>query len=104
MGDIESRVRVLAGRLKEQLRDVPNVMLKTNREPELSAGVVKCDLRNVPTRQAYDLLWERHRIAIAMTPSGDAQGLRFSPHVYNSIDDVDRAARAIRELSAATPA
>jgi isopenicillin-N epimerase len=99
MTNIESRVRLLATRMKQQLKDSPNVVLKTNVEPELSAGVVKCDVRTVPTKQAYDRLWERHRISIAMTSSGDSQGLRFSPHVYNSMEDVDRAVAAVRELS-----
>lgn len=97
--NVEARTRFLATRLKEQLKDSPNVVLKTNLEPELSAGVVKCDHRKVPTKQAYDRLWERHRISIAMTASGDSQGLRFSPHVYNSVDELDRAIEAIRELA-----
>ena len=97
--NVEARMRLLATRFKEQLKEMPNVVLKTNMEPELSAGVVKCDLKNVPTKQAYDQLWERHRVAIAMTASGDSQGLRFSPHIYNSMDELDRAVRALRELS-----
>ena len=94
--NIEARVRLLATRLKEQLREMPGVLLKTNLEPELSGGVVKCDLRNMPAKEAYDRLWERHRVAIAMTAAGDSQGLRFSPHIYNSIDEIDRVVRALR--------
>ena len=33
-----------------------------------------------------------------MTPSGEAEGLRFSPHIYNSIDQIDRAVAAVRTL------
>jgi selenocysteine lyase/cysteine desulfurase len=62
--------------------------------------VVKCDLGKVPTQQAYDKLWERHRISIAMTASGDSQGLRFSPHIYNSIDELDQSVHALKELAA----
>jgi len=53
----------------------------------------------VPTRQAYDTLWVKHRLAIAMTPSGDAEGLRFSPHVYNSPEEVDAAVAAVKEIA-----
>ena len=76
----------------------PNVELKTNIEPALSGGVVKFRLRNVPTKRAYDTLWERHRISIAMTASGESEGLRFSPHIYNSIDQIDRALAAVKSL------
>ena len=97
-GAVEERMRALAGRLKSQLREIPAIELKTNLEPELSAGVVKFALKGVPTADAYNKLWERHRLAIAMTASGDAEGLRLSPHIYNSMEEIDYAVRAVREL------
>jgi isopenicillin-N epimerase len=99
MPAVEARVQALATRAKVQLKEMSAVELKTNLEPELSGGVVKFHLKHVPTKRAYDLLWEKHRLAIAMTPSGDAEGLRFSPHVYNSMDEVDRAVAAVKEIA-----
>jgi isopenicillin-N epimerase len=98
MANIEARMRVLASYAKDELAKLPNVDLKTNREPSLSGGVIKFRLKNMPTKQAYDALWSKHRVAIAMTASGDAEGLRFSPHIYNSTDDLDRAVAAVRTL------
>jgi len=98
MPAVEARVTALATRAKVQLAEIPAVELKTNLEPKLSGGVVKFRLKNMPTKQAYDTLWEKHRLAIAMTPAGDAEGLRFSPHVYNSMEEVDRAVAAVKEL------
>ena len=97
--NIESRVRFLATSIKEQLSQIHGVKLKTNLEPELSGGVVKAQIERVPTKQAYDSLWNEHRIAIAMTPSGDSEGLRFSPHIYNSRDEVAKAVAAVRVLA-----
>ena len=96
---VEARVQALATRAKVQLHEMAAVELKTNLEPALSGGVVKFRLKNVPTKQAYDLLWQRHRLAIAMTPSGDAEGLRFSAQVYNSMEEVDRAVAAVKEIA-----
>ena len=45
------------------------------------------------------MLWERYRISIAMTASGDSEGLRFSPNIYNSTDQIDRAVAAVRALA-----
>ena len=98
MPAVEARIRALATHTKTQLMSFPNVELKTNIEPALSGGVIKFRLRNVPTKRAYDTLWERHRISIAMTASGESEGLRFSPHIYNSIDQIDRALAAVRAL------
>jgi isopenicillin-N epimerase len=99
MDAIESRMRLLATSMKEQFSQIGGVRLKTNIQPELSGGVVKADINRVPTKQAYDALWNQNRIAIAMTPSGDSQGLRFSPHIYNSREDVDRAVAALKVLA-----
>jgi selenocysteine lyase/cysteine desulfurase len=96
---VQARVEALATRAKVQLREMAAVELKTNLEPELSGGVVKFRLKNVPTQQAYDQLWQRHHLAIAMTPSGDAEGLRFSAQVYNSMEEVDRAVAAVKEIA-----
>jgi selenocysteine lyase/cysteine desulfurase len=96
---VEARVQLLASRAKCALASLANVHLKTNLEPELSGGVIKFSLKNMPTPQAYNLLWKRHQLAIAMTAGGDSEGLRFSPHIYNTIEEIDRAVAAVRSLS-----
>ena len=98
--NIEARTRALADHVKKALVKLPNLRMKTNLEPELSAGVVKFQLQRMPTQQAYDTLYERRRIAIAMTASGDSEGLRFSPHVYNDTEEIDRAVEEVRKLTA----
>ena len=97
--EVGARVEALAGRAKRALAELGNVELKTNLEPKLSGGVVKFRLKNIPTAQAYDLLWKRHRLAIPMTPGGDSEGLRFSPHVYNTLEEIDHAVAAVRGLT-----
>src|SRR2546425_8851393 len=75
MKNVETRARVLAAHLKKQLSQIPNLQLKTNPEPELSGGVVKFRLARTATKQAYNTLYEKHRIALAQTASGDSEGL-----------------------------
>jgi len=95
----EARVRSLATTLKRQFSEIPGIQLKTNMEPELSGGVIKIKFANRDTKSAYDALYERYRIAAAPTLYGDAEGVRFSPHVYNSLEDLARATTAVRELA-----
>jgi isopenicillin-N epimerase len=97
--EVEARIQALAGRAKRGLAALGDVELKTNIEPELSGGVVKFRLKGVPTARAYELLWKKHRLAIAMTAGGDSEGLRFSAHIYNTFEEIDRAVAAVRELA-----
>lgn len=96
---VEARMRMLSGYMKDRLAQIPSIRMKTNREPELSAGVIKFEIAGVPLQRAYDTLWERNRIAIAMTTAGDSKGLRFSPHIYNSREEIDRAVAAVKALA-----
>lgn len=95
---IEARSLALAAHAKRLLADIPAVQMKSAMAPEMSGAVVKFSLRNRPTREAYDTLWQKHRIALAITAAGDAEGLRCSPHVYNSFEDIERLVAGVREL------
>ena len=90
-------MKELATILKQGLSNVPGIQIKTNMQANLSAGVIKFQIRNRDTKTIYDRIWERHKIAMAITPAGDAEGLRFSPHIYNSEADLRRAIEAVKE-------
>jgi selenocysteine lyase/cysteine desulfurase len=96
MKKVEARALMLAAHLKRGLAPVGGIRLKTNLEPELSGGVVKFLPLSRPIPEVYDRLWQKHRLALAMTPAGDSSGVRFSPHIYNTTEEIDRAVEAVR--------
>jgi isopenicillin-N epimerase len=96
--NVERRVRFLASHLKSRLGEIKGLRLKTNVEPELSLGVVKFELESVSPERAYHALWARSRISGAVTTAGDASGVRLCPHIYNTLEELDVAARAVAEL------
>jgi isopenicillin-N epimerase len=98
MPQVEARVRHLSRTLNEKFRAVPGVTVKTNLEADLSGGVVKVLAGSQSPRACDEKLWSRNRIAIAATESGDAAGLRFSPHIYNTVDEIDEAVRAVKNI------
>jgi len=99
MKHIEARLRAIVQHGKQQLAAIRGVEIKTPMDPDLSGGVIKFNIAKMEPKQAYDLLYQRHRLAIANTGAGDAKGLRFSPHIYNTIEEMDRAVAAVRELA-----
>ncbi len=96
---IEARLAALTGRLKQQFATIDGAQVRTNAEPALSGGIVKVDLPQHDLKKVYDRLWNEHRVSIAMTAAGDSRGLRFSPHVYNTSAEIDRAAEALRQVA-----
>ena len=101
MRNIEARTRRLSTLLKEELQRIPGVKGKTNMEPELSGGVLKATLGAVSPKVHYDALWDKYRVATSVTPAGDSAGIRFSPHIYNTVEEVMRVVDAVRGVAAA---
>ena len=99
MPKVEARLAQLTGQLKRQFATIDGAEVRTNVDPALSGGVVKVDLPKHDLTKVYDRLWNDHRVAIAMTPAGDSRGLRFSPHVYNTTAEIDRAVEALRQVA-----
>lgn len=92
---VEARVRELATAVMEALRErVPGVRFHTPEVPELRAGVVVFDAPGIDPGESFDRLYREHDVGGA--PRGEPfAGLRLSPHVYNTLDEVDRAAEAV---------
>lgn len=96
MAKIESRALALAARLRNGVDGVPGAKLKGSGEAAVSGPVVKIDFPGQNLTGIYNRLWTKHRIAIAKTDSGDAAGLRFSPHIYNTEAEIDQVLRALK--------
>jgi selenocysteine lyase/cysteine desulfurase len=93
---VETRVRMLATRLKQAVAErFPEVQFVTPQDPNLSAGVVIFSLPGVSGRDLYQSLYRDHDIGCA--PTG---GIRFSPHIYNTMNEIDRVVDAIAEIVA----
>lgn len=95
MPAVEARIRQLTTRLMDQLAKNPNAQLRTNRKEGLYCGVVKVDLPAVPNLQAFDAkLYKEQGMAFSVTPAGPLRGIRVSPHIYNSLEQMDQVAEA----------
>jgi selenocysteine lyase/cysteine desulfurase len=91
---IEARIRELATALKEGLQKLPGAKLRTSMKPELSAGVCVVRFDGADPQKMYESLYARHGIAGA--PTG---GVRLCPHVYNTLEEIDRTLAALRQVS-----
>lgn len=96
---IEERVRSLAQTLKEELKKaVPNVEFVTPFERELSLGVVIFRAPGIDLASAGNDLYEKHDIGCAVF-NRESGGIRFSPNIYNSMEEIDRAVAAVKSLA-----
>jgi selenocysteine lyase/cysteine desulfurase len=92
-GRIEARIMEMAAALKEGIAKIAGARLHTSMRPELSAGVCVVSFQGIDPRRIFDALYAKH--AIAGAPTG---GVRFCPHIYNTLEEVDRTIRAVGEV------
>ena len=95
---IEARVRDLAAALKAGVQEhVPQAHFHTPLDPDLSGGVVIFGLPGVDLRAAFMPLYEEYHIGCAVMGS-DEPFIRFCPHIYNTMEEVDRVVEVIQGM------
>ncbi|MBL8237478.1 MAG: aminotransferase class V-fold PLP-dependent enzyme [Bryobacterales bacterium] len=85
-----ARFRYLRKRWSNELRQLPGVRILNSEDPEQSCaiGFISIDGFNAPDLAKH--LWEKHRIwTVAIVTPGEYQGLRITPNVYTTIEEVD---------------
>jgi selenocysteine lyase/cysteine desulfurase len=91
---VEARMRQVATAIKEGVSDLAGVELSTSMDPALSGGVVIFKPGELDPRKVFNKLYGTYHIAGA----GMGPNIRLSPHVYNTLDEADRAVAAIAEM------
>jgi selenocysteine lyase/cysteine desulfurase len=93
---IQAHARELAEALMEGLQRLPGVRLWTHPDAQRSLAVVTFVPASLDPQRLAAALYERDRIAGATRTGPDRPGLRFSPHLYNSHAEVERALSGLR--------
>ena len=95
---IEARVRNLAAALKEKLQKrIPSVKFITPLASEFSGGVVAFNPPGIDLSKALNTLYHDHNIGCAVYP-GDSGRIRLCPHLYNTMDEIDKTVHAVASL------
>jgi isopenicillin-N epimerase len=93
---IEARARHLAQALMQGLRKLGGVKLWTDPAPDRSAAIVIFQPGSLDVRKLGPAL-TADRIICTTRGGTHNPGVRFAPHFYNTMDDIDRAVGAIRK-------
>ncbi len=91
--DLFEGIRRRAGMLAGMLAKLPNVRLRT--PLPVASGLVSFEVEGVRADEAVARLLERHFV-VRRLPSGS---LRASTHLFNTEEELEGLARAVRELS-----
>jgi isopenicillin-N epimerase len=94
---IERRARELALYLARELSRIDGVTLWTRMDDDTSAGIVVFKPAGLEPRRVVATLYDRDRIACAASGGPTRPGVRLSPHLYNTMDEMSRVVEAVRK-------
>jgi isopenicillin-N epimerase len=100
-----ARLRYLTLRWANRLKDQPRVKMYSNLEPGQTWGLAYMAIEGVDPRQLSAHLWDRYRIIANAVVAGQLpgpqfpyQGIRVTPNVYTTLEEIDTFAGAIEEV------
>jgi selenocysteine lyase/cysteine desulfurase len=93
---IETHSKALADALKKELMKIQGVHMYSPTAPELASAVVTFRPGQAAVPAMTQALYQSIGFACA-TRGGDTAGLRISPHIYNSFEQVEKVVAAISD-------
>jgi selenocysteine lyase/cysteine desulfurase len=95
-----ARLRYLRDRFLRRLAESPRVRVHTSFDPAMSCGIGNLQVTDIDSVKLAKHLFDRHRIIVVPIQYPDFEGLRVTPCVYTTLDEIDRFAEAIEQVLA----
>jgi selenocysteine lyase/cysteine desulfurase len=97
---IDERLRQLSQYLMTELRKLDGVQVYTDASPERSANIVVFRPGTLDPRRFATALGEKDGVVATVRGGQDRPGLRVSPHLYNTMDEMNRLVAATKKYLA----
>ena len=95
-----ARLRYLRDRWATRLARQPKFKIHTSMDPAQSCAIANVQIVGVPTAQVVTRLWDRWRIIATPIVHEEFEGLRVTPNVYTTLEEVDTFAAAMEHIAA----
>jgi selenocysteine lyase/cysteine desulfurase len=93
-----ARLTYLREQLADQVLDLDRVIHYGSLDPAKAVAMLTIGFRNKSAIEASSWLATKHKIHVTTALRGGVDGIRISPNVFTSLEDVNRLATAVREF------
>lgn len=95
----EQRLVYLRDYWAEPLREHERVRLHTSLKPGYACGIATVDIEGIDPGDLFGWLWNEHQIRTTPIVHEEFQGIRVSPSVYTTLEELDRFVDAMRHAA-----
>jgi selenocysteine lyase/cysteine desulfurase len=93
---VSTRARMLADAVRDSVKKrIPGAKFITPMEHQRSWGVVIFHVPGIDTSSVLETLYHKYNIGCAVMGSN----IRFTPHFYNTLEEIDKAVFAVAQIS-----
>jgi selenocysteine lyase/cysteine desulfurase len=89
----------LRDRWAKRLAAHPKIRIHTNLDPAHSCAIGTVQVLGVPTAKVVEHLWTRWRIIATPIVHTEYEGVRVTPNVYTTLEEVDTFAMAMEKTA-----
>jgi len=94
-----ARLVYLRNRWAERIRTRPRVQLLTSLEPGWGGAIGTVGIEGIPAPKISSHLWTKWRIIVTPIVHAEYQGIRVTPNIYTTLEEVDTFAAAMEEMA-----
>jgi selenocysteine lyase/cysteine desulfurase len=94
-----ARLRYLRNRWVDKLKNNPRIRIHTSLDPAQSCAIGTVQITTVPTTKAVPVLWDKWRIIATPIVHAEYEGIRVTPNVYTTLEEIDTFAEAMKQIS-----
>ncbi len=95
----ETRLRFLQNYWTNKVRNVPNIILNTPKEPTRSCAIANIGINTMKPADLAKTLMEKYKIYTVAIDSPSVKGVRITPNTYTTLVELDKLVVALKELA-----
>jgi selenocysteine lyase/cysteine desulfurase len=96
---VHQRLHYIKTHWAEKVMDLENVHFHTSLKQEFSGAIATISIDGLTAGQIMKALFDREGFHVGYIQWEGLDGVRVSPHIYTSLEELDRLAAAIRKLA-----
>ncbi len=88
----------LRDRWTKRLTAYDSVKLHTSLRAGKACGIATVQIKGVDSETVTEHLWKQYRILVTTIKHPEFEGVRVSPHVYTTIEEIDRFCDVMEDI------
>jgi selenocysteine lyase/cysteine desulfurase len=96
----EARLRYIQNYWTSRVRNTPNIVLNTPADPRRSCAIANVGVAGMAPAALAKTLLEKYKVWTVAIDTANVHGVRITPQVFTTTDELDTFVRALKDLAA----